>query len=173
MRRCSFALEFRKFNAGTRLKALQVELGRRGLEGYFTECELADLCGAYDVNADGIVKVVETLEIGQGVAKDTVLSEIRTVLGNHEKATSGRRKPERKPNGLENYTLNGLHPSHRLEDMVAVIQRQAELPPGESKRPVTLLLYGRSGSTSRRICFTASMPSDPGMMMSIRTMWGR
>ena len=146
MRRFSFALEFRKFNAGTRLKALQAELGRRGLEGYFTERELADLCGAYDVNADGIVKVIETLEIGQGAAKDTVLSEIRTVLGNHEKATSGRKKPERKPNGLEHYTLNGLNTSHRLENMVAVIRRQAELPPAKGGRPVTLLLYGLPGT---------------------------
>lgn len=146
MRRFSFALEFRKFNAGTRLKALQTELGRRGLEGYFTEHELVDLCNAYDVNADGIMKVIETLEIGQGSAKDIVLSEIRTVLGNHEKATSGRRKSECKPNGPEYYTLRGLNTSHCLEDMVAIIQRQAELPPAKARRPVIILLYGLPGT---------------------------
>lgn len=146
MRRFSFALEFKKFNSDSRLKALEAELNKRGLNGYFTGSELADLCSSYDVNADGIVKVIETLEIGKNAAKDTIMSEIRTVLANHEKATSGRTTPGGKPGGLDQYTLKGLNTSYELEDMLSIVRRQTELPAGNPRRPVTLLLYGLPGT---------------------------
>ena len=146
MRRFSFALEFKRFNADSRLKALGTELKKRGLEGYFTGGELADLCGSYNVNADGIIKAIETLEVRRGTAKESVMSEIRTVLCNHEKATSGQSRHEGRPKGLESYTLEGLNTSFRLEDMVSVVRKQAGLPAGEGKRPVTLLLHGAPGT---------------------------
>ena len=149
MRRFSFALEFKALNKNSRLKVLRSELARRGLADRFTEDELRDLCGSYDVNADGIVKAIGILEACGASGEERLIPELSTILSNHEKVMTMKSRHRVRKRDFASYSLEGLNTSHGLEDIIAVAKRYVSGKNGTGgnmARSLTLLLHGLPGT---------------------------
>ena len=149
MRRFSFSLEFKRLNERSRLRVLTRELQRRGMDGCFTEEELTSLSEAHEVNADGIVKAITTLEISKKSNKEIALRKIRIVLRNHEKVIATAEPGREKRRSFDAYTLRGLNTSFPLESILSILKRYLDMKerdPWGRAIAMTLLLYGMPGT---------------------------
>lgn len=145
MRRFSFSMEFRKLDAKNRLKVIKYELSKKGIEDYFSEKELNEICKTYSVDAGGIINAINTLKIEGSSKKDTALRQIRTVLKSHEKATGGNKGDNKKEREFASYTLDGLNTSVNLNGIVAAI-KSFESKPDLKNMSMAMLLYGMPGT---------------------------
>jgi transitional endoplasmic reticulum ATPase len=150
MRRFSFCVEFKKFDRDRRLKILMGEMRKRGLEKYFTDTELRNICETYDVNADGIVNAVNILKINSRSKKDEAVKKIRTILRSHEKAISRKRVRSDVVRNFEDYTLDGLNTNPTLEPVLKSLDRYfasgAHGASAGTNQGMSLLLYGLPGT---------------------------
>jgi len=150
MRRFSFCVEFKKFDKDKRLKILSSEMRRKGLEKYFTDTELKNICETYDVNADGIVGAVNILKINARSKKEEAVKKIRTILRSHEKAVSGKRVRSDVVRNFDDYTLDGLHTNPALEPVMKSLDRYfargAHGFSAGANQGMTILLYGLPGT---------------------------
>lgn len=148
MRRFTFSIEFKKFSIKDRLRVLSREIKRRGLNGYFDDEVLHDLCKTYSVNAGGIIDAINILKIGRKTRKETALKKIRTLLRNHEKVTGGKNNYYSKSSELKDYSLKGLNTSQNLENVVSALRQYTEYQDRESKNhnSIKILLYGMPGT---------------------------
>jgi len=149
MRRFSFSLEFKRLNERSRLRVLTRELHRIGMDGCFTEEELTSLSEAHEVNADGIVKAITTLEISKKSKKEIALRKIRTVLRNHARVIADPEQGGEKRRSFDAYTLRGLNTSFPLESLLSILRRylgMKERDPFGRTMAMTLLLYGMPGT---------------------------
>jgi SpoVK/Ycf46/Vps4 family AAA+-type ATPase len=148
MRRFTFSVEFKKFTTKDRLRVLKNELKKQRLSGYFDEEELHDLCKTYSVNAGGIVDAINTIKIERKTKKETALKNVRTLLGNHEKVTIGKKNSNIKSGKLKNYSLKGLNTSQNLENVISALMRYTENQNDNAENPhsIKMLLYGIPGT---------------------------
>ena len=148
MRRFTFSVEFKKFNAKDRLNVLNKELKRQKLDNYFTGDDLHDLCRTYSVNAGGIIDAIEILKVGKKTRKETALRKIKTLLRNHEKVTIGTNNRNTISGKLNNYSLRGLNTSQNLDNVVSVLKQYTKLQYDavEYPRSLKILLYGMPGT---------------------------
>lgn len=147
MRRFSFSFEFKKLTAKNRRKVLQHELRKKkGLEGYFTEDELSDLCNNYSVDASGIVNAINVSKINRNCRKETVLNKIRAVLKSHEKAIGEKKITHSNNKTLSHYSLEGLNTSRDLNEIITIIKQHSEGNGHAHTTSLSLLLYGRPGT---------------------------
>ena len=148
MRRFTFSVEFKKFKTDDRLKIMRKELRKQKLNGYFDEDELHDLCRTYSVNAGGIVDAISTIKMERKTKKDTVIKNVRTLLGNHEKVTLGEKKNNVKSGRIRNYSLEGLNTSQSLENVISAVTQYSEYHNDKAKDIVSIkmLLHGIPGT---------------------------
>lgn len=145
MRRFSFSMEFRKLNRKNRLKVLKYELAKKELLNFFSEEELKELCGAYNVDAGGVVNAISALDIAGDSDKEAALKKVRAVLKSHEKATGGKTGGNMKEREFDSYTIDGLNTSHNLKEVVSAMQG-LENRSNKKNMSVALLLYGMPGT---------------------------
>ena len=148
MRRFTFSVEFKKFTTKDRLRVLKNELKKQRLCSYFDEEELHDLCKTYSVNAGGIVDAINAIKIERKTKKETALKNVRTLLGNHEKVTIGKKNSNIKSGKLKNYSLKGLNTSQNLENVISALIRYTEYQNDNAENPhsIKMLLYGIPGT---------------------------
>ncbi len=148
MRRFTFSVEFKMFGIKDRLKVIRNELKKQKLNGYFDEGELHDLCRTYAVNAGGIINAINATKIGRKTKKETVLKNVRTLLGNHEKVTRGKENSNIKLGKIKNYSLKGLNTSQNLENVISVLRQYTEYQNdnAENSHSIKMLLYGIPGT---------------------------
>ena len=148
MRRFTFSVEFKKFKTDDRLKIMRKELRKQKLNGYFDEDELHDLCRSYSVNAGGIVDAINTIKMERKAKKETVIKNVRTLLGNHEKVTLGEKKSNVKSGRIRNYSLEGLNTSQCLENVISAVTQYSEYHNDQAKDIVSIkmLLHGIPGT---------------------------
>jgi len=147
MRRFGFSLEFKKFDPLKRMKVLKYELEKRGIEKkYFSEDELKDLCQSHAVDAGGIVNAVRTVAINKNIKKDAAIRNIKTILKNHERATSGRKTAGIRERTFHTYTIQGLNASCDLSEIVSSLNQHADDKNVKMPCTVSLLLYGMPGT---------------------------
>lgn len=144
MRRFSFSMEFKKLNKDKRLKIIKYELKKKGLEEYFSDGELKDLCTAYNVDAGGIVNALNTFNAASGIEKKEALRKVTTVLKNHAKAT-GDNVGGKKEREFDTYTLEGLNTSCNLKDVVSSLHSYEEQG-GKKNICLNILLHGMPGT---------------------------
>ena len=148
MRRFTFSVEFKKFNAKDRLKVLNKELKRQHIDNFFDNDDLHDLCRTYAVNASGIIDAINVLGIGKRSRKDMALRKIKTLLRNHEKVTVGTDNHKATSGEFNNYSLSGLNTSHDMKNIVSVLKQYSEhrnIGTGNF-HSVKMLLYGIPGT---------------------------
>lgn len=149
MRRFSFSMEFKNFNEKNRFKVIKSELTRRGVNDYFTEEELRDLCRTYSVNAGGIINAVKILDENNGLDKKDSLNVVKSVLRNHERAVTGKDQADKGRKDFRAYSLEGLNCSEDLKEVVSVLKRYSEVRETEKAYSIgaaSLLLYGQPGT---------------------------
>lgn len=149
MRRFTFSMEFRKFDAKKRLRIIKHELVSKGLGGYFEEKDLEDICRNYSVNADGIIKALNIINIKREADKETALRKLKVVLKNHEIVTSGRVKRAEKIRDFESYSCTGLNTSINLEGIISSVRQFAEMKGKDSiasRNSITMLFHGMPGT---------------------------
>jgi transitional endoplasmic reticulum ATPase len=148
MRRFTFSVEFKKFKTDDRLKIMRKELRKQKLNGYFDEDELHDLCRTYSVNAGGIVDAISTIKMERKTKKDTVIKNVRTLLGNHEKVTLGEKKNNVKSGRIRNYSLEGLNTSQSLENVISAVTQYSEYHKDKTEdiSSIKMLLHGIPGT---------------------------
>jgi len=145
MRRFAFAVEFTKFDAKKRLKALKYALNKKGIaEGYFTDEELNGLCKNHAVNAGGIVNAIDAAAVTKRTNKDRALRRIKTVLKNHEKAI-GAAGTEKRQQSFDQYMLDGLNASMDLHTLVKSIQKKQKTDSSRTQS-ISMLLHGKPGT---------------------------
>lgn len=148
MRRFSFSIEFRKLDSQKRLKVLGHELEKKGMEKFFSDVELQDLCKTYSVDAGGIVNAIKAAGVSKRTGKDAAMRRIKTVLRSHEKAT-GVKSIEKNEKKFSDYSLNGLNTSLPPEDIISAVRQYVmlrEKEPVKYNLPFTILLYGPPGT---------------------------
>ena len=149
MRRFSFSMEFKNFSEKNRFKVIKSELTRKGVNDYFTEEELRDLCRTYSVNAGGIINAVNILDEDNGLDKKDSLKVVKTVLRNHERAVTGKDQAEKGRKDFRTYSLEGLNCSEDLKEVVSVLKRYSDVRETEKAYSIgaaSLLLYGQPGT---------------------------
>lgn len=148
MRRFSFSMEFKNFSEKSRYKVIKSELTRKGVNDYFTEEELRNLCRTYSVNAGGIINAVKMFDEDKGLDKNDSLTVVKTVLRNHERAVSGKEHADNGRKDFRAYSLEGLNCSEDLKEVVSVLKRYSEVRETEKGSIVaaSLLLYGQPGT---------------------------
>ena len=148
MRRFTFSVEFKKFKTDDRLKIMRKELRKQKLNGYFDEDELHDLCRTYSVNAGGIVDAISTIKMERRTKKETIIKNVRTLLGNHEKVTLGEKKNNVKSGRIRNYSLEGLNTSQCLGNVISAVTQYSEYHNDKAKDIVSIkmLLHGIPGT---------------------------
>lgn len=149
IRRFSFSIEFRRFNAKNRIKVLENLLKNKKFSEYFRDEELTRLCEEHSVNASGIVNALEILNISKKTRKDVALRQIRTVLENHEKATGRTKYQSEKRKNFEDYSLKGLNTSMDPEKIISAIctyEQRRKDSYIRTSNTISLLLYGLSGT---------------------------
>lgn len=144
MRRFSFSMEFKKLNKDKRLKVIKYELKKKGLEEYFSNGELKDLCTTYNVDAGGIVNALNTFNAASGTGKKEALRKVTTVLKNHAKAT-GDNVGGKKEREFDTYALEGLNTSCNLKDVVSSLHSYEEQG-GKKNICLNILLHGMPGT---------------------------
>lgn len=145
MRRFSFTMEFKKVTTKGRLSILKHELKKKSLEHIFNDEELHDLCKAYTVDAGGIVNAINICDGELKPQKNVVLKMIKTVLKNHERATTGEAPALSKKKDMRQYSLEGLNTSHNLDEIVSIARQYAKLQE-QKEHSLPLLLYGPPGT---------------------------
>ena len=145
MRRFSFTMEFKKVTTKGRLSILKHELKKKSLEHIFNDEELHDLCKAYPVDAGGIVNAINICDGEPKPQKDVVLKMIKTVLKNHERATTGEAPTLSKKKDMRQYSLEGLNVSHNLDEIISIIRQYVKLQE-QKEHSLPLLLYGPPGT---------------------------
>ncbi len=145
MRRFSFTMEFKKVTTKGRLSILKHELKKKSLEHIFNDEELHDLCKAYPVDAGGIVNAINICDGEPKPQKDVVLKMIKTVLKNHERATTGEAPALSKKKDMRQYSLEGLNVSHNLDEIISITRQYIKLQE-QKEHSLPLLLYGPPGT---------------------------
>ncbi len=145
MRRFSFTMEFKKVTTKGRLTILKHELKKKSLEHIFNDEELHDLCKAYPVDAGGIVNAINICDGEPKPQKDVVLKMIKTVLKNHERATTGEVPALSKKKDMRQYSLEGLNTSHNLDEIISIARQYSKLQE-QKEHSLPLLLYGPPGT---------------------------
>jgi transitional endoplasmic reticulum ATPase len=177
MRRFTFTVEFKKFKTKDRLKVLKTELKNKRLNDYFNEDELYELSKTYSVNAGGIVDAINTIKIDRKTKKESALRNIRTLLGNHEKVTRGRKNSNFKLSNIKNYSLKGLNTSQNLENVVSVLKRYTEHLNNstENSHSIKMLLYGLPGTGKSEFVYYLGNLLNKEVMLKrsseIQSMW--
>lgn len=149
LRRFAFSMEFKNFSTNNRMRILQYELKKKGLEEYFSEIEMMDLCINFSVNADGIINAINSLNITEQSDKDEAIRKIRTVLKNHEMITGNRSPWFGRKKGESTYSLSGLNTSYDLERIIVTLQKYVNIQGGngiDENRSISLLLHGAPGT---------------------------
>lgn len=144
MRRFSFSMEFKKLNKDKRLKVIKYEIKKKGLEEYFSDGELKDLCTTYNVDAGGIVNAINTLNVATAIDRENTIRKITAVLKNHAKAT-GDIAGTKREREFDVYTLEGLNTSCNLRDVVSSL-RSYEGEGNRKKISLNILLHGMPGT---------------------------
>jgi len=144
MRRFSFSMEFKKLNKDKRIKVIKYELKKKGLDDYFSDEEMKDLCTAYKVDAGGIVNAVNTLNVASCKEKKDALRKVMTVLRSHAKAT-GENLDGKNEKEFDAYTLEGLNTSCNLKDVVSSLHSYEDQG-GNKKISLNILLHGMPGT---------------------------
>jgi len=179
MRRFSFLMEFKSFDEEKRFKILKHELNKEGLQGFFTEDEIRELCNAYAVNAAGIINAITILNIGKNTDKETAIKEIRIVLKNHEKVTVGKHQEVRKTTrDFSGYSLKSLNCSENPEKIIGILRQYIELQEGGNIKlsiPMSMLFHGISGSGKSEFVYYLGHTLNREVLLrrcsEIQTMW--
>ena len=148
MRRFTFSVEFKKFNTEDRLKVIRKELRKQDLDGYFDEEELHDICRTYSVNAGGIVDAINTIKLEIKTDKETIIKNVKTLLGNHEKVIRGKKKGNVKSGRIRNYSLEGLNTTQCLENVISTVTHYDEYHKdnADDTYSIKMLLHGIPGT---------------------------
>jgi transitional endoplasmic reticulum ATPase len=149
MRRFSFSMEFKPFTFKNRLAVLKRELARRNMESLYPDPDLEALCKDYSVDAGAVINAIDVMAARQDADRDTAIKRVRTVLRNHERATTGREPAQNARKRFENYTLDGLNASPRLDGVVDTLAQYVALKannPGGTGGCLSFLLYGLPGT---------------------------
>ena len=149
MRRFAFSLKFKQFNFRKKLQVFNYCLGKKGLQGFFTDEEIQSFCRRYSINAGGIVNALDNLKIRRNSRKAGIIEKLDTLLKNHETAITGREHKGNRMKDLGHYNLGALNTSENLEDVLAVtekfLDRQSKSD-GDRRINLNILLYGLPGS---------------------------
>jgi transitional endoplasmic reticulum ATPase len=148
MRRFTFSVEFKKFKTADRLKVIRKEIRKQNLNDYFDEEELQDICRTYSVNAGGIVDAINTIKMERKTNKETIIKNVRTLLGNHEKVTLRNEKGNVRSGRVRNYSLEGLNTSRSLDNVLSAVTKYNEYNNDnvEEIYSIKMLLHGIPGT---------------------------
>lgn len=148
MRRFSYSIEFKDFDANARQKILKSELARMNLKDYFTTNELQDLCQSYPVNADGIVSALKQLMITSEMPKETALKRVKAIMHSNAKAT-GRLGTHEPKMVADNYCLDGINPDRDIIELTRAFHNfnKRDFQSSQSRGgAMSALFYGQPGT---------------------------
>ncbi len=145
MRRFSFSLKFDRLTEKNRMTVLQYELRKNGFAGAMGESDVRALAGDYDVDAGGIVNAVRVMKRHKGASTRILREVAETVLRSHQEATVGKKRPKRQRD-FRSYSLDGLHTSPDLQNVMAAVAKYRVRRKGAPVRALSALLYGPPGT---------------------------
>jgi SpoVK/Ycf46/Vps4 family AAA+-type ATPase len=179
MRRFSFCMEFKPFNAKKRARVLTNEIRRKGFMDYFSENDIKDISRDYAINAGSIVNALDILAVDKATDKETALKKVKTILKSHEKVTNNDRLPiSENRKDFSRYSLKGLNCSEDPEKIIEIIGRYTEQQESgtlQPNRPMSLLLYGLPGTGKSEFVYYLGHVMDKDVVLrrcsDIHSMW--